>query len=160
MRLSFVSVSAVLTVSTLTACPAYDPVPCFPTASSSVPDESDPAALQRQALVWEIDKLPALPDVPIGDPHASPSAVFVRAERDMKTEFWLDASKGLIAVVRGDTSDGRRVRQMAEFDLGISLFRLRYYDEARRVFSLVAADSKHPMQSDADDWVKRKACSG
>jgi hypothetical protein len=143
----------------LTGCP-YEPAPCFPTAAASLPDESEPAALERRSLGWEVDKLPALPDVPLNDPHAPPSEVFVHAERDMKTEFWLEAAKELITVVRGDTSDGRRIRQVAEFDLAIALFRLRYYGEARHVFRLVAADPKHPMQNDAAEWMKRQACSG
>ena len=146
----------------LTACPPAEMTPCFPPASSSVTDEgaATPGRLERPALDWEIDKLPALTDAPEGDPHQLASDTFVKAQRDMKTEFWLEAARDLLTVVRGDTKDGRKVRQLAEFDLAIALFRLRYYGEARQIFGFVAGDAKHPMQRDAVEWMNRRICGG
>ena len=137
--------------------PAYEQAPCFPAQSSSVTDDAE-GGFDRRVLGWEIDKLPALPDAPEMD--VPPSPLLLRAQRDMKTEFWLDAAKGLMSVVRGDTRDGRKAREVAEFDLGIALFRLRYYGEAKRIFMLVAADKAHPMQRQADEWMTRQACGG
>ena len=109
-------------------------------------------------LTWEIDRMPALVDAP--DSDAPPSEVFVHAQRDMRTEFWMDAAKGFLAVVRGDTKDGKKIRLHAQYDLGLSLFRLRYFDEAKRIWKLIADDSKHPLNSQAGEWMSRKVCSG
>ncbi len=138
-----------------TACPAYDPIPCFP-ASSAAPLEESEGGFSRQALAWEIDKMPALVDAPESD--AAPSAVFVRAQRDMRTEFWADAAREFLSVVRGDTPDGKRLRQYAQYDLAFCLFRLRYFEEAKRIFRFVAGDPKHPRSRDGEAWVQRKVC--
>jgi hypothetical protein len=144
----------------LMACPVAEPIPCFPAESSSVSDQGSPdgGALIHPVLDWELDKLPALADAPEGDPHGAPSELFVRAQRDMKTEFWAEAAKDLVAIVRGDTKDGRRYREVAEFDLAIVLYRLKYYGEARKVFGFIASDHAHPMRQDAIDWLSRKIC--
>jgi len=137
-------------------CPAYDSPPCFPVSSAAPSDESE-GGFSRKTLAWEIDKMPALADAPVGED--APSAVFVRAQRDMRTEFWPDAARGFLAVVRGDTPDGKKVRLHAQYDLGLALFRLRYFDEAKRIFKLIADDSKHPMRALAAEWMSRKLCA-
>jgi hypothetical protein len=144
----------------LGGCPAVEAIPCFPAESSSVSDQgsADGGALLHPTLDWELDKLPSLADVPEGDPHAPPSEAFIRAQRDMKTEFWADAAKDLVAIVRGDTKDGRKLREIAEFDLAIALYRLKYYGEARKVFAFIASDHAHPMRQEAIDWLSRKIC--
>jgi hypothetical protein len=100
----------------------------------------------------------ALVDVPESD--EPPSAAFLSAQRDMRTEFWPDAAKGFLAVVRGDTNDGKQIRLHAQYDFALALFRLRYFDEAKRIFRMVAADAKHPMSSQATEWMNRKTCTG
>jgi hypothetical protein len=139
------------------ACPPAEMAPCFPTTSAAPLDESE-GGFSRKALEWEIDKMPALVDVPETD--APPSPVFLRAQRDMRTEFWADAAKGFLSVVRGDTHDGKKIRLYAEFNFAVSLFRLRYFDEARRVFRLIADDKHHPEQGEAEGWMSRRVCPG
>lgn len=146
-----------LAITCLPGCPAYELAPCFPASSATPPDESE-GGFSRKTLTWEIDKLPALVDAPEGD--GTPSDAFLHAQRDMRTEFWMDAARGFLSVVRGDTKDGKKIRLHAEYDLGLSLFRLRYFDEAKRIFKLIAADSKHPMNSQASEWMSRKICAG
>lgn len=141
----------------LPACPAFDLTPCFPASSASPLDESD-GGFSRQTLAWELDKMAALVDAPESDQPAS--ATFLKAQRDMRTEFWVDAAKGFLAVVRGDTGDGKKIRLHAQYDFGLALFRLRYFEEAKRVFRMIAADPKHPMNSQAADWMSRKVCAG
>ena len=70
----------------LTACPPAEMTPCFPPASSSVTDEgaATPGRLERPALDWEIDKLPALTDAPEGDPHQLASDTFVKAQNILR----------------------------------------------------------------------------
>jgi hypothetical protein len=139
----------------LAGCPSYDPVPCFPVSSAAPLDESE-GGFSRKTLGWEIDKMPALVDAPESD--APPSPVFLAAQRDMRTEFWPDAARGFLTVERGDTADGKKVRLYAQYDLGLSLFRLRYFEEAKRIFRLIAADAKHPRSREADEWIHRKVC--
>jgi outer membrane protein assembly factor BamD (BamD/ComL family) len=100
----------------------------------------------------------ALVDAPESDDP--PSEVYARAQRDMRTEFWTDAARGFLTVVRGDTPDGKKVRLQAQYFFAVTLYRLRYYTEARRIFSLVAADGKHPLNREAGDWMQRRVCSG
>ena len=138
-------------------CPAFDPAPCFPASSATPLDESE-GGFSRKMLSWEIDKMAALVDA--ADSDAPPSELFVHAQRDMRTEFWADAASGFLAIVRGDTPDGKQLRLHAQYDLGLSLFRLRYFDEAKRIFRVIAADPRHPMNSEARDWMARKVCSG
>jgi hypothetical protein len=121
------------------------------------PDESE-GGFSRKTLAWEIDKMAALVDVP--DSDNPPSELFLRAQRDMRTEFYLEAAKELLSVVRGDTPDGKKLRLYAQYDFALCLFRLRYFEEARRVFRMMAADPKHPRQKEAADWADRRTCSG
>jgi hypothetical protein len=139
------------------ACPPAELNPCFPTSSATPVEESE-GGFARQTLGWEIDKMPALVDVPESD--APPSETFLRAQRDMRTEFWADAAHGFLAVVRGDTRDGKKLRLFAQFDFALCLFRLRYFDEAKRVFQLIEDDKNHPRRNAANEWLQRQACSG
>ena len=131
--------------------------PCFPTSSATPVDEAD-GGFSRKTLAWEIDKMGALVDVPQSD--EPPSEAFMRGQRDMRTEFWPDAAKELLSVVRGDTKDGKVIRLHAQYDFALCLFRLRYFEEAKRIFRMIAADSKHPMNSQATEWMERKICTG
>jgi hypothetical protein len=140
-----------------TGCPPAETPPCFP-ASSATPVGEDEGGFSRKMLGWEIDKMPALIDAPKGD--EAPSDAFLKAQRDMRTEFWPDAAKGFLAVVRGDTPDGKTIRLYAQYDLALSLFRMRYFEEAKRIFKLIVATPKHPRSGEAADWLQRKVCSG
>jgi hypothetical protein len=157
LRAPLLVIGSVASAVLATACPAYMTPPCFPAASATPVDIAD-GGFTRQTLAWEIDKMAALVDVPNSD--LPPSETFMRAQRDMRTEFWPDAAREFLAVVRGDTKDGKTVRRVAQYDFALSLFRLRYFEEAKRVFGMIAADPKHPMNSQADDWMQRKVCSG
>jgi hypothetical protein len=138
----------------LTSCGRpQDNQPCFP--SDVAPDLP---WLSHQSLEWEIDAMAAIAGAATTD--APPSDTFVRAERDLKTEFWLDAAKELLAVARGDTNDGREVRQIAEYRLAIALYRLKYYAEAKRLFVAVASTRDHPMREGAHQWTLRRTCGG
>jgi len=139
------------------ACGPPELPACFP-ASSAVPADESEGGFSRTTLKWEIDKMAALVDVP--DSDAPPSEVFLNAQRDMRTEFYQDAAKGFLHVVRGDTSDGKKIRYFAQYDLAMMLFRLRYFEEARRVFRMIAEDHKHPRTNEADAWMQRKTCTG
>ena len=141
----------------LTGCPSYLSPPCFP-ASSATPIAESEGGFARQTLAWEIDKMAALVDVPESD--EPPSDVFLRAQRDMRTEFWPDAAHGFLSVVRGDTKDGKVIRLHAQYDFALAIFRLRYFEEAKRVFRMIAKDPKHPMNTQAEEWMQRKVCSG
>jgi hypothetical protein len=138
----------------VTGCPApNDNQPCFPSVASE-----DVPWLSHRDLGWEIDEMGVLATAPkTTDP---PSDAFVRAERDLRTEFYIEAAKGLLSVVRGETNDGRGIRQTAQFHLAVALFRLKYYKEARRIFHLCATTPGHPMKDDAHDWESRRLCGG
>ncbi len=153
-RLLLVSVLALLAAAP--ACAAFNSSPCFPGSSAVPPDESE-GGFSRKTLGWEIDKMAALVDVPDGD--AAPSETFLAAQRDMRTEFWPDAAKALLAVVSGETKDGKKLRQYAQFDFALAIYRMRYFDEARRIFTMIASDPKHPRVHEAKEWTERKTCA-
>jgi hypothetical protein len=149
---------ALLLFCTLAAgCAPYLVPPCYP-ASSATPVPESEGGFAPKTLAWEIDKMAALVDVPESDDP--PSAVFLGAQRDMRTEFWPDAAKGFLAVVRGDTNDGKVIRLHAQYDFAFALFRMRYFDDAKRIFRMIAADPKHPMNAQATEWMNRKICTG
>ncbi len=133
-------------------CPAQnDNQPCFPSGASE-----DVPWISSRDLGWEIDEMAVIPTAPkTTDP---PSDLFARAERDLRTEFYLEAAKGLLAVARGDTHDGRGIRQTAQYHLAIAIYRLKYYAEARRIFHLVATTPGHPMREQAREWEQRRPC--
>ena len=156
-RSSLTVLSAGAVVAVLAGCPTYDPAPCFPASSAAPADESE-GGFSRRLLGWEIDKMAALTGVP--DSDLPPSPQFLHAQRDMRTEFWLDAAKGLLSVARGDTPDGKKVRQFAQYDLALSLYRLRYFEETKRLFHQIAEDPKHARRHEAEAWLDRKNCPG
>jgi hypothetical protein len=145
------AITALLAALASVACRPGSMEPCFQTTAPA-----DVPWLTHQALEWEIDEMASLPSAP--ETGGTPSEGFVRAQRDVKTEFWLDAAKELLAVERGDTHDDRRVRQVAQYFLAVALYRLQYYLEARRVFRMVELTKDHPMQEEAYHWTHRKAC--
>ena len=150
--------AAVLASVALAGCPpAFELAPCFP-SSSAAPLAENEGGFSRRTLAWEIDKMAALVDAPESDDP--PSEVLLRAKRDMRTEFWMDAAREFLTVVRGDTRDGRKARERAQYDFAISLFRLRYFPEAKRIFEMIAADTKHPMTQEAAEWLRRRTCPG
>ena len=130
-----------------------DNKPCFPSETIE-----DVPWLSHRDLGWEIDAMASIASAP--KTEDAPSETFTRAERDLKTEFYVDAAKGLLAVARGDSHDGRRIRQTAEYHLAITIFRLKYYTEARRLFGIIAAQADHPYRDDAHEWGHRKVCGG
>jgi hypothetical protein len=151
--------SAILSVALplTTSCASYLTPPCYPASSATPVDEAE-VGFSRKTLAWEIDKMAALVDVP--DSDEAPSELFLRAQRDMRTEFWVDAAKEFLPVVRGDTKDGKVIRLHAQYDFALSLFRLRYFDEAKRIFRMIADDPKHPMTNQANEWMHRQVCTG
>jgi hypothetical protein len=151
-RTSIIALAVVCATAT-TACPPKGEEPCFP---SDTPQELP--WLSHQTLTWDIDTMAQIEWAP--EATTPPSEVFLRAQRDMKTEFWLDAAKGWLPVALGETGDTRAVRQVAQYQLGVALFRLRYFAEALRLFKDVAAARSHPLRDAADRWVRRAACAG
>jgi hypothetical protein len=149
--------AALLACAGLAGCPAFELAPCFPGSSASPLGENE-GGFSRTTLAWELDKMAALVDAPESDDP--PSEVLMRAQRDMRTEFWIDAARGFLAVVRGDTRDGKKIRLQAQYDFAIALFRLRYFAEARRVFEMISADTKHPRNMEAAEWLRRRTCPG
>jgi hypothetical protein len=133
------------------ACQPKGEEPCFPAAQPQ-----DPPWLSHQTLTWDIDEMAEIAGVP--DIEAPPSDAFVRAQRDLKTEFWLDAAKGFLPVALGDTHDGRNIRQIAQYQLAVALFRLGYYAEALRLFKDIAAARGNPLRDAAERWVQRAPC--
>jgi len=136
------------------ACvPPNDNQPCFPSAGPE-----DVPWIAHRDLGWEIDAMASLDSA--SDAPAPTSDVFARAERDLKTEFYLEAAKGLLSVVRGDTKDTRAIRQTAQFHLAIAVYRMKYYAEAHRLFHLIATTKGHPARGEAAEWDQRQTCAG
>jgi len=152
-----ITLASLLLCSLAAGCPSYLIPPCYP-ASSAMPVAESEGGFSTKTLAWEIDKMASLVDVAESD--NPPSATFLSAQRDMRTEFWPDAAKGFLAVVRGDTGDGKQIRLHAQYDFALALFRMRYFDEAKKIFRMIATDPKHPMSAQATEWMNRKTCSG
>ncbi len=58
-------------------------------------------------------------------------------------EKWNDAAQALHRVVNGETGDDPGNKQLAEYFLAISLYRLKFYQASYAIFSVVADNPNH-----------------
>ena len=66
---------------------------------------------------------------------------------------WSSAAIELQRVARGDTGDAKPVKQLAEFDLAVVLYRLKLFQSSFGLFSEIASDRLHPMFEATLPWL-------
>ncbi len=85
---------------------------------------------------------------------AAPSATLERAIKFYEKNDWFSASIELKKVVDGESGDGARNKQRAEFFMGKTLYQLRFYAGAMAYFDkIVAAGDAHPYHAATLKWL-------
>jgi tetratricopeptide (TPR) repeat protein len=72
-------------------------------------------------------------------------------------EKWSEAAQALHRVVNGETGDDPGNKQLAEYFLAISLYRLKFYQASYAIFSVVADNPNHVKFKETLLWLAKLA---
>lgn len=122
-----------------------------------------PAAGGDQAI--ELDEAPAQPQAattqasdsgppPVAGQMTEQAA---QAKRLFDGEKWGDASLALYRVYKGETGDDEGNKQLAQYHLAISLYRLKFYQAAYGIFSEIADKPNHLKFNETLLWLAKLA---
>jgi tetratricopeptide (TPR) repeat protein len=124
-----------------------------------------PAAKPAGGESIELDE-PAAPATPAakGPAEVGPAAVAgqmteqaAQAKRLFDGEKWGDASLALYRVYKGETGDDEGNKQLAQYHLAISLYRLKFYQAAYGIFSEIADKPNHLKFNETLLWLAKLA---
>ncbi len=79
------------------------------------------------------------------------------AKKLFDQERWSQAALGLYRVVAGETGDDPGNRQLMEYYLAISLYRLRFYQASYALFSIIAENKNHLKFKETLLWLSKLA---
>jgi hypothetical protein len=79
------------------------------------------------------------------------------AQQMFKKEQWSQAALGMYRVVSGETGDDPGNRQLAEYFLAISLYRLKFYQASYAIFSVIADNPNHLKFKETLLWLAKLA---
>ena len=107
------------------------------------------------------------PATPNGSPAASSSGPApvagqmteqaAQAKRLFDGEKWGDASLALYRVYKGETGDDEGNKQLSQYHLAISLYRLKFYQAAYGIFSEIADKPNHLKFNETLLWLAKLA---
>jgi tetratricopeptide (TPR) repeat protein len=80
-----------------------------------------------------------------------------RGKQLFDAERWGEAAPALERVVDGDTDDDRGNRQIAQYHLGIALYRLHFYEASYGIFAEIADKPSHLKFNETMLWLARLA---
>jgi hypothetical protein len=80
-----------------------------------------------------------------------------KAKRDFTKGDWVNAAVGLSKVAKGETNDDDGNKQLAQFDLAISLYNIKLYQGAYSIFSEIAEDKSHLKFNQTLLWLAKLA---
>jgi hypothetical protein len=108
---------------------------------------------QKDSHAVEIDKRPPPAAAP-----AAPSSVVspIAAFRVFEERRWMDAAV-LLARVQQDPNNAASLRELAQFDLAVSLYNLKLTQASYGVFSEIADQPKHSKHAETLWWLGRLA---
>jgi tetratricopeptide (TPR) repeat protein len=134
-----------------TPAPAVAPPPAAPAAAPPAPVDLD--ADQPAPPVHKTSKSDnSPPPVP-----GQPTQAAAQAKRLYEGEKWWDAAKALYRVTTGETGDDEGNKQLAQFNLAKSLYKLRFYQAAYSIFSEISDKPNHLKYSDTLLWLAKLA---
>ena len=87
----------------------------------------------------------------------TPSEAAAQAKHLYETEKWWDAAQALFAVSNGETGDDEGNKQLAQFNLAKSLYKLKFYQAAYSIFSEIADKPNHLKFSETLLWLAKLA---
>jgi hypothetical protein len=122
-----------------------------------------PPAKAPKSDVIDLDE-PAPPAKGAGGHHAGPAPVAgqmteqaAQAKRLFDGEKWGDAASALYRVFKGETGDDEGNKQLAQYHLAISLYRLKLYQGAYGIFSEIADKPNHLKFNETLLWLAKLA---
>jgi tetratricopeptide (TPR) repeat protein len=87
----------------------------------------------------------------------TPSEAAAQAKHLYETEKWWDAAQALFAVSNGETGDDEGNKQLAQFNLAKSLYKLKFYQAAYSIFSEIADKPAHIKYGETLLWLAKLA---
>jgi hypothetical protein len=142
---------------------AQKPKPKPPAGQKKPPTKPPPSSGGSQSI--ELDE-PATPPagekaapVASGPPPVAGqmSEQAAQAKRLFDGEKWGDASLALYRVYKGETGDDEGNKQLAQYHLAISLYRLKFYQGAYGIFSEIADKPNHLKFNETLLWLAKLA---
>ncbi len=79
------------------------------------------------------------------------------AKKLFDRERWSEAALALFRVVNGETGDDPGNKQLAQYYLAISLYRLKFYQASYAIFSVIADNSNHLKFKETLLWLAKLA---
>ncbi|MDB4946556.1 MAG: hypothetical protein JWP97_6090 [Labilithrix sp.] len=124
-----------------------------------------PAAKPGGSEAIELDEpaapatAPATAAAPSGPPPVAGQMTeqAAQAKRLFDGEKWGDASLALYRVYKGETGDDEGNKQLAQYHLAISLYRLKFYQAAYGIFSEIADKPNHLKFNETLLWLAKLA---
>lgn len=117
--------------------------------------ESKPAPTASAPIHLELpDSVPASNEPPIAGQMTEQAA---HARRLFDGESWGEAAPALDRVQKGETGDDAGNRQIAEYNLAICLYRLRFYQASFNIFSRIADNPSHLKFNETLLWLSKLA---
>src|ERR1019366_9123248 len=86
-----------------------------------------------------------------------PTEAAAQAKRLYDGEKWWDAAKALYRVSIGETGDDEGNKQIAQFNLAKSLYKLKFYQGAYSIFSEIADKPNHLKYNETLLWLAKLA---
>jgi len=130
-----------------------------PRRKPAAPAPAKPA--KPAAVEIELDAPPAGAAKPVDNsPPPQPgqmTAQAAQAKRLFDGEKWSDAALALYKVYKGETGDDEGNKQLAQYHLAISLYRLKFYQAAYAYFSEISDKHNHLKFNETLLWLSKLA---
>ncbi|MBX3190260.1 MAG: hypothetical protein KF819_24890, partial [Labilithrix sp.] len=166
MRRLLIATGTTMLSLSLASTPAHaqKPKPKPPAAKPAGKPAGKPAPGHGTESI-ELDEPAAPASTPTAAPAASgPPAVAgqmteqaAQAKRLFDGEKWGDAALALYRVYKGETGDDEGNKQLAQYHLAISLYRLKFYQGAYGIFSEIADKPNHLKFNETLLWLAKLA---
>jgi hypothetical protein len=140
------------------AAPAAAAQPAQPAPVDMDADSAAPASADTPAPAPAGKKKPA--KVVDNSPPATagqPTEAAAQAKRLYDREKWWDAAKALYRVSTGETGDDEGNKQIAQFNLAKSLYKLKFFQGAYSIFSEIADRPNHLKYNETLLWLAKLA---
>jgi hypothetical protein len=138
------------------AAPAAGAQPAKPSPVDMDADSPAPASADAPAPATPGKK----PKVVDNSPPATagqPTEAAAQAKRLYDREKWWDAAKALYRVSTGETGDDEGNKQIAQFNLAKSLYKLKFFQGAYSIFSEIADRPNHLKYNETLLWLAKLA---
>src|SRR5580693_7561583 len=136
------------------AAPAAKPGPVDLDADSPAPA---PAPVSADGPTPPTKKAPKVVDNSPPAVAGQPTEAAAQAKRLYDGEKWWDAAKALYRVSIGETGDDEGNKQIAQFNLAKSLYKLKFYQGAYSIFSEIADRPNHLKYNETLLWLAKLA---